>query len=95
MVAVGYNHLIGSDSGVLADGQLDPEGRKADDEEHEYVRDEEAAPAVHVGHIRESPHVAQANGQAQAGEEELAVVSPTLSVLGPGHRDDCLSWIIC
>ena len=73
--------LVASHPSVLAHGQLYEEGRNAHHEEHDEVGDEEGAPAVGVGHVGEPPDVAQAHRQAQAGQEELAVVAPTLPLL--------------
>ena len=69
-------NLIDCDPAVLADGLLDEEGGEPDEEEHEDVGHEEGAAAVVVGHVREAPDVAQAHGQAQARQEEVALVAP-------------------
>lgn len=54
--------------------------RKANEEQHENVRDEEGATSIIKTDIRKSPDIAQAHGQAQAGQEKLAMVAPALTL---------------
>lgn len=51
--------------------------------------DQESSASVHVANVGKPPEVAQADGEAQAGQEELAVVVPLASLrpLGLGLGD--------
>ena len=51
--------------------------------------DQEGSASVHVANVGKPPEVAQADGEAQAGQEELAVVVPLASLrpLGLGLGD--------
>ena len=79
MLPVPASHLIGADPRVLPDALLHEEAGEPDDEEHDDVGDHEGAAAILVGHVGEPPDVSQSHCQAQAGEEELEVVSPGLA----------------
>jgi len=70
-------------AGELSEGHFHVIKGLADYEEHYYVRDEEGTTAVLIGRIRESPDIAEANGERNAGHQELQPVSPLRSVLLP------------
>ena len=79
-------HLVSSHPGILTSAELYQHGGQPHHQQHHDVRDEEAGASVLKTHVREPPDIAQTNSQTQAGEEELAVVVPALSLLC--HDDD-------
>ena len=73
--------LIGTESSILADGQLQEEEGQPGKGQHDGVSNQERAAPVFVAEIRESPDVAQAHGISQAGQEEVALVVPVSSFI--------------
>jgi len=65
---------------VLSEGHFKEEQRKPDKGQTEDVGNEKGPSAVHVTDVGEPPEVAEADGEAQTREEELAVVVPLASL---------------
>ena len=76
--------LVDGDPSILPDGLLDKECGHPDQEEHDEVGHEEGAAAIDVGYVRKAPDVAEAHGDAEAGQEEVALVAPGLPLIR-GH----------
>ena len=84
--AEGGHHLPdlqGAHLGVLGQRDLQVEERQADYEEHGQKGDDKGAAAVFEAQVGEAPHVAEADGEADAGHQELARVFPLLPVHRP------------
>jgi len=62
--------------GVLAQHQLQQEGRDPDHGQHEEVGDEEDAAAVLVAEEGEPPDVAEAHRVPQGGQQEVQLAGP-------------------
>ena len=64
----------------LAQGELEEEDRNAAEEAHEQVGDEEGAAAILIRQVREAPHIAQTDGEADNGEDEFGFAAPLLTL---------------
>ena len=68
----------------LAGAHLEEEHGEAHEDQGDDVGDEEGAAAVPVAEVGEPPDVAEPDGEAEAGEEELDGVVPAAAVLAHG-----------
>ena len=76
----------------MSKGHLHEEQGQADEQEAEEVGDEKSSASIGVADVGEPPEVAEADGEAQAGQEELAVVVPLASFRPLGLSLDNLEF---
>ena len=72
-VDFGHTHLS-----VLPQRLLEKKASDADGKQHDKVGDEESPTPILVGLVGETPNIAQSHGQTESGEEELALIAPTV-----------------
>ena len=73
-------HGEGAELRELAEGDLHVVHGLADEQEEDEVGQEEGPAAVLVGQVGEPPHVADADGEADAGEDELPLRAPVVAL---------------